>query len=171
MTPATANRQPENVKEREAVRAVLLTPEGRVLLMQFVDPENSETFWLTPGGGIDPGETPEEALRREVEEETGLADPALEIAAELWRRTHTFEFMGKWFRQFERFFLVHVAPFEPELHVASDEYEQTTLLQYRWWRPQEIAQSNDVFAPRKLAALLDDVVAGRMPASPIEIGV
>ena len=59
---------------REAVRVVLVDTDERVLLIEGHDPGRPEqgTYWFTPGGGIDPGETPQECAAREVLEETGL---------------------------------------------------------------------------------------------------
>lgn len=50
-------------------KAVLLgpAPERRVLLLK-----NRQGVWELPGGPIEPGESPEEGLRRAVREETGL---------------------------------------------------------------------------------------------------
>jgi 8-oxo-dGTP pyrophosphatase MutT (NUDIX family) len=41
---------------------------GRVLLAQ----RRTDDFWMQPGGGIEPGETPWQAVVREVREETGF---------------------------------------------------------------------------------------------------
>ena len=54
------------VEERRAVRAVLLTPERDVLLMRIHPPDSQEHFWITPGGGLQPGENVEDGLRREL---------------------------------------------------------------------------------------------------------
>ncbi|GGC06703.1 NUDIX hydrolase [Cellulomonas carbonis] len=43
--------------------------EGQLLLSRFV--LHGEPRWTMPGGGLDPGETPQQAAVREVEEETG----------------------------------------------------------------------------------------------------
>lgn len=51
-----------------AAGAVIPDAEGRILLQS----KNHEPGWFLPGGAIEPGEHPEEALVREVEEETGL---------------------------------------------------------------------------------------------------
>ena len=55
---------------RRAVRAIVLDPDDRILLVRFSFP--SRDVWATPGGGIDEGESAEEAIRRELGEETGL---------------------------------------------------------------------------------------------------
>lgn len=52
---------------REAARAVLIDPDGRVALLHVTN----DSYYKLPGGGIDPGEDPLQALERELLEETG----------------------------------------------------------------------------------------------------
>ncbi|HAN24183.1 MAG: NUDIX domain-containing protein [Microbacterium sp.] len=54
---------------RVAAYAVITDAEGRVLLAHWN--EGGRSGWTMPGGGIDPGEDPIDAARREVDEETG----------------------------------------------------------------------------------------------------
>ena len=63
VAPHTTEKRPLVV-----LQAVLLSPEGRVLLGVRSD----LLGWELPGGTLEPGEGPEEALRREIREETGL---------------------------------------------------------------------------------------------------
>ncbi|OJF15212.1 NUDIX domain-containing protein [Couchioplanes caeruleus] len=60
---------------RPAARVVCLDAVDRVLLLHWRDPFDGSSLWEPPGGGIDAGETPLQAARRELAEETGL-DPA-----------------------------------------------------------------------------------------------
>jgi 8-oxo-dGTP pyrophosphatase MutT (NUDIX family) len=58
-----------------AVAAVLRDDQGRVLLVQHV-----EGRWQLPGGAVDPGEHPADAVRRECLEEAGIVVEPLRIA-------------------------------------------------------------------------------------------
>ena len=60
------------VIERTSIRAILLTPSHEVLLMRIRPPDGRAPFWITPGGGIEAGESRAECLRRELREEVGL---------------------------------------------------------------------------------------------------
>ncbi|MGD9862819.1 MAG: 8-oxo-dGTP diphosphatase MutT [Pseudodonghicola sp.] len=50
----------------------LIDPEGRVLLAQRPAGKSMAGLWEFPGGKIEPGETPEAALIRELQEELGI---------------------------------------------------------------------------------------------------
>ncbi len=50
----------------------LIDPEGRVLLAQRPPGKSLAGLWEFPGGKVDPGETPEAALIRELKEELGI---------------------------------------------------------------------------------------------------
>jgi ADP-ribose pyrophosphatase YjhB (NUDIX family) len=58
--------------------AVISDERGRVLLLRHVLRKGSG--WGIPGGFLNAGEQPEEAVRRELREETGLALEAVELA-------------------------------------------------------------------------------------------
>jgi len=64
--------QPASPREAIAcVGAVVFDVEGRLLLIQRANPP-AQGRWSLPGGRVEPGELAEEAVRREVREETGL---------------------------------------------------------------------------------------------------
>lgn len=62
---------------RPAARMLCLDAEERVLLLHFRDPFDGHQLWEPPGGGLEPGESPLEAVVREWGEETGLPLPKL----------------------------------------------------------------------------------------------
>lgn len=61
-----------SARQRLAAYAVVRDDAGRVLLARQPDGRRGWSRWLLPGGGVEPGEHPEEAVLREVVEETGL---------------------------------------------------------------------------------------------------
>lgn len=77
-------------KQHTSVRAYgVLIDEGRVALVRSSNPQHQPPLWWLPGGGIDFGESPEDTLIREFEEETGLIvdEPVLlEVSSDLRRR-------------------------------------------------------------------------------------
>ena len=59
------------------VAAALIDEGGRVLVQQRPAGKSLAGLWEFPGGKIEPGETPEDALVRELREELGIVvDPA-----------------------------------------------------------------------------------------------
>ncbi len=62
-----ANRFETYTQTREGSRAVIVE-DGKILLTH----ELNSGWWLIPGGGLEEGETPEDCVIREVEEETGF---------------------------------------------------------------------------------------------------
>lgn len=54
------------------VTAALIEENGRFLLGQRLDSGRFANLWEFPGGKVDPGETPEACVRREIMEELGI---------------------------------------------------------------------------------------------------
>jgi 8-oxo-dGTP diphosphatase len=167
----TPNRQANDVPIRDAVRAVVLDRDNRVLLFKaFPDNTRSRYFWITPGGGVASGESATAALQRELAEECGLL--AAEIGPLIWVRDHVFPMphSGQAMRQRERFYLVRVEQLEVDVS-GWDDFERTFMGEHRWWTLSELEASADDFAPRRLAHFLADLVSGRIPNVPLDTGI
>ena len=153
--------------EREAARVIVIDPEGAVLLQQ-IEGDAGVRSWITPGGGLLPGESHEEAARRELAEEVGLRH--VELGQWVWRRTSVFASRGVRYRQNERFFVVRAPRFMFD-HSGLEDIEVGVVLDHRWWSVDEIASAHDVvFWPQRLAELLGPLVAGQLPHDVIETG-
>lgn len=145
------------VQHRSTARVVLLDPTGDVLLVHDSDPyaPGTPSMWITPGGGIDPGEHPREAAVREVTEETGLVLDAAELRGPIAERDVVHGYSDKIVMQTETFFVATTERFEPA-GVALTAEEQAKMLGLRWWSLDELRSTKAVMWPRGLA----DLVAG-----------
>ena len=154
---------------RPAARAIVLDPDDRILLVRFLFP-SGKTFWATPGGGIEAEESSEEAIRRELAEETGL--DAVDIGPVVWTRLHIIPFIGgQWDGQHERYHLVRTPSFTPEPRLSWKQLNAEYVFELRWWALPELAAAAETFAPRRLPELVRDLVVNGPPQAPIDAGV
>jgi TDG/mug DNA glycosylase family protein len=151
--------------DRPAVRALVLDRRQRVLLVKFVDVVG-QVWWATPGGGLAEGESVEEALRRELLEELGLAE--FELGPEIWTRDHTFAWMGRMLRARERIYLVRVDEHEPE---PALDLREEGVHDVRWWTLGELDASRETLVPLQLPALVRELLAGGPPTRPLDAGI
>ncbi|MGD9753216.1 MAG: NUDIX hydrolase [Acidimicrobiia bacterium] len=159
------------VWRRRAARVVALDQDGRIFLINASDPGDSSkpAWWELPGGGIDGYESSEHAARRELWEEGGIADA--EIGPVIWTQHVNFHFAGYHFDQDE---VVHVAwcrsdtAKEPQ---GLELFEAMAFQGSRWWTLEELLASDVPTLPPRLREFLPPIVAGELPAEPINIEV
>jgi len=124
------------------VACALVDADRRVLIAQRPDGKSRAGLWEFPGGKVEPGETPEAALIRELEEELGIATKSACLAP-LTFASHSYE-------SFHLLMPVFVCrkwqgvP-QPREHVA-----------LRWVRPQALRDYPMPPADEPLAAYLRD---------------
>jgi 8-oxo-dGTP pyrophosphatase MutT (NUDIX family) len=150
------------IEARPVARVLLIGPEHRLLLLLAQDEVGGHQWWVTPGGGLENGESFAEAAHRELYEETGLQ---VQIGQWVWTRRHA-SFNGQWCDQYERFFVATTTDLiiRP---IKQDSY----VRQCRWWTLSELAEATDDFAPRRLPELFGLLADGHYPAAPTDCGV
>ena len=150
--------------DRRAARLLVVTPEQQVLLLRL-EPSFREPFWVTPGGGLDDGETFIDAAHRELREEVGRDD--LPIGACIWRRTVTFTWERRRIRQEERTFLVDSATVFDAVTVHPDEEPITGS---DWFDVPHLRKLSEVVYPVGLADHLEHLFLHGVPDEPIHLG-
>jgi 8-oxo-dGTP pyrophosphatase MutT (NUDIX family) len=140
---------------RPAARILLVDGAGRVLLFRFTPEDGRPPFWCTVGGAVDPGESYEQAARRELYEETGIiAEPG----AEVFRREVDFlTIEGVEVTADERYFLVRTdaCDIDPAGHT---ELERRVMQHWRWVDPADFAALGEQYFPEDLSQMLTEVL-------------
>jgi 8-oxo-dGTP pyrophosphatase MutT (NUDIX family) len=137
--------------ERPAARILLLDDRERVLLFRF-DAGDRPAFWATPGGALDPGESYEQAARRELREETGID---LDCGREVLRRVVEFVTLEDVpVHADERYFLVRAGECAIDTRLHTD-LERRVMQQHRWFARDEIANWPETIFPEDLADMLE----------------
>ncbi len=158
---------------RHSARILLLDEQDRILLLHVNDGEAFHhnrpemiTFWITPGGGVESGESYEETARRELWEETGIADATFGPC--LWHQERLLHFPTRTLLLQEQVYLARVQ--QPQVTLANLlPYEQKLHQTFHWWRVDELAQSHEQFMPPRLATLLPPILVGIYPAEPLQL--
>jgi 8-oxo-dGTP pyrophosphatase MutT (NUDIX family) len=125
------------VPVRQAVRALIVDSSSRVLLFR-ADLPDRPPWWYAPGGGVEAGETDEQALVREVAEETGLVVDVDTLLPPVWARDYIFRWKDKDERHLERFFLIRIVEHAVDIS-GLDADEAAVVREYRWWALGDMA--------------------------------
>lgn len=148
-------RGSDGMRSRRAARVLILDERGRVLVVRGHDADEPERhWWFTVGGGIDPGESPEQAACREVFEETGLRISPQDLEGPVLERSAIFDFAREHCRQEESFFCVRV-PSDSALSSAGwTELEMNFIDELAWMSVAELEAATEEIFPRQLPQLV-----------------
>jgi 8-oxo-dGTP pyrophosphatase MutT (NUDIX family) len=155
------------VPVRRAARVLLLDTDDRLLMLQIHDPSAllgpnplpTADFWLLVGGGLEPSESYEQAARREVFEETGIAD--VEIGPCVYRQEKVVRTpYGGLQHVKQRVFVGRVAAGVPVSFAGHEPLEASTTLGYAWFTHADVLERerHETFLPPGLGKLLGSVL-------------
>jgi 8-oxo-dGTP pyrophosphatase MutT (NUDIX family) len=136
---------------------LIIEPAGRVLLFRFVFKKGAlagEDYWATPGGGVEEGETFEQAAIRELREETGIRVES--VGPQVGQREFVLQLSdGEYVVADERFFRVEAK----EATLSRDEWtaeEVEVMVVHRWWSRDELSQTSETVWPENLIEMLPE---------------
>ncbi|MEM1053479.1 MAG: RNA pyrophosphohydrolase [Pseudomonadota bacterium] len=124
---------------------MLVNAEGLVFVGERID-KRAHGYWQMPQGGIDPGEEPETAALRELEEETGVGPELVQIIA---AGSKTFKYdlppellgriwKGKYRGQEQYWYLGRFSGSDADINLNA--HNPAEFQSFRWVKPQELPE-------------------------------
>ena len=126
------------------VVAALIRAEGKILICQRPGHKARGLLWEFPGGKVDPGETPQDALKRECMEELGIRLAVGELFA---RVSHRYPDLS-----------VRLSLYEAS--IAEGNPQNLEHRDIRWVSPGELLDYDFCPADRDIIARLSKDIAG-----------
>ena len=152
---------------REAVRALVVDAEERVLLLRFENPVTGDVWWATPGGGVEGGRerrggAPARAARGDA------GSPASSPGRSCGRASTSSSGSVSCCGSAERFHLVRVDRVDvaPTIDLVPEGVHG-----HRWWTLDELDDTGERLAPRALRDELRRLLRDGPPPGPLDVSV
>lgn len=154
---------------RKSSRAIIINRNHEIFLFKYNFDYLSygKAIWITPGGGLEDGESFDEALKRELYEELGIQLNQYHKQIYYRNPIYTLE-NGETVQCEERFYLIYLDGIEFTYTNWTDT-EQKRMLLGKWWSLNEIKESKDEFFSSDIIHIINDLSKGKIPNEPIEI--
>lgn len=125
---------------RPCVGIMLLNAVSKIWIGRRVDSKRETYAWQMPQGGIDTDETPLEAARRELYEETGIEHVLLLAESKTW---YSYELpkgnsKGRYRGQMQKWFVFRFQGDEAQINVLSPPHKMPEFDLWRWEVPARV---------------------------------
>lgn len=139
-------------------RIVVMDPTGAILLFMTGAPDSSGFHrWITPGGGVDPGESHYDAALRELHEETGKRFES--VQGPVWTYDFAVSFdQADHDRGHAEYFFLSTERFEPVSELWTAE-EHVDVTDWGWFSARDIESCGDPYEPAHLPTLVRDLTS------------
>lgn len=151
LVPVPPEQRPR--RRRRTARVLLVDDQDRLLLFRDTDPGLEDVhWWITPGGGIDPGESDAAAAVRELFEESGVVVSQSDLVGPVMTRRVVHGYTDVVIDQEDVFFACWVPAFGVSDAGHTPE-ERVLMTGHHWWTRAELAATNEVVWPAELPTL------------------
>lgn len=138
---------------RKTARIILLDGQDRVLLVRFDIQRDGQpvSFWATPGGEVEEGETDQAAAERELREELGLT---LALTGPVHNVTSQFDHRGTWVENRDLFFVGRYDGDAAFSVTGLTDTERQAMQAVAWWPVAEIDLTTETIFPEGLGRVV-----------------
>lgn len=151
---------------RRSVRLILLNEISELLLMRIALPDR--VLWCTIGGGIEPGETPELAARREAREEIGFTEKDIAWGPSIWYGEHILLLHNIPTIHKETFILARTNRKDLCTDCMTAE-EKRVVKEFKWWSLDELKRTEEFIVPPSMVRHLGSIIARELPKETLVI--
>ena len=145
---------------RPCVGVMLVNGDGKVFVGRRIDNKEGD-WWQMPQGGVDKGEAPDDAVLRELAEETGAKAEHVEIAGKLGEELfydlppelHGKLWGGRYCGQRQTWYLVRFTGSDED--IAIDAHDPPEFCEWKWVDPEQLPELIVPFKREVYAAIVE----------------